>query len=102
MAVFTIHLFQFTKMQPSDLTLDRDFDIRLVVYRSNIVRLVFRLRKVYRNAHIPSEEDSTDLTILYLLQMSEAVHQNMVEQTMADMIYLVENEQHFKVEALNF
>ncbi|XP_022655174.1 set1/Ash2 histone methyltransferase complex subunit ASH2-like isoform X2 [Varroa jacobsoni] len=34
--------------------------------------------------------------------MSDAVHQNMVEQTMADIIYLVENEQHFKVEALNF
>ncbi|XP_018494847.1 set1/Ash2 histone methyltransferase complex subunit ASH2 [Galendromus occidentalis] len=34
--------------------------------------------------------------------ISEAVQQNMVEQTMADMIYLVENEQQFKVEALNF
>ncbi|OQR67080.1 set1/Ash2 histone methyltransferase complex subunit ASH2-like [Tropilaelaps mercedesae] len=34
--------------------------------------------------------------------MCEAVHQNMVEQTMADIIYLVENDNHFKVEALNF
>lgn len=47
---------------------------------------------------------STILCNIYTsdFQISEAVQQNMVEQTMADMIYLVENEQQFKVEALNF